>query len=446
MIKGFKEKLDKDIHLNELLTGSILTFILKLLGMLLSYIVILVISRFYGAEGIGLYTLSLTIMTFMVMISTMGIQLSVLRFVGHINNNKDYFKLRQLYKNINSIVIPTSILLSAFLFLFSEKLALSIFENPNYEDAIKLVALILPFMTIQNISVEFIRGLKKIKISESLRSIVRPAIIILVIFLIVPRCPENILVPVYAFGFSVIISALLSSIYINKQLKHVSISNVVDELTKRKLLKISLPMMITSLSAFAMGNVSIIMLEMFTTTEEVGIYSVCLKLAMSISLVLVVVNTISAPKFSELYWNKKYTQLQKMLNQSAKLILFPSLVFALILFILPETILSLFGKEFLSGKYVLILLIIGQLVNAATGSVGIFLNMTGHQNVMRNVTVIAFFITLLSSYILIPTYRMEGAALSVVLGTLVINLIPAIYAHVKLNYCTYYSPFHRNNK
>jgi len=46
-------------HLKEMLTGSAITFILKISGMLLGYLVVIQVFRRYGAEGIGVYNLLL---------------------------------------------------------------------------------------------------------------------------------------------------------------------------------------------------------------------------------------------------------------------------------------------------------------------------------------------------------------------------------------------------
>jgi len=199
-------------------------------------------------------------------------------------------------------------------------------------------------------------------------------------------------------------------------------------------------MMITVIASFVMGNISLFMLELFATTSEVGIFSVSLKIATLISLVLSVVNTISAPKFSELYWAEKYDELQKVINISIQLVFFSSLFISTILILYREPILLIFGKEFIVGSSILILLIFAQMINATTGSVSILLNMTGNQNALKDIIGISTIITIILNYILILNYGLMGAAYSFLIGMSLLNISAAIYAKRKLGFTTYYNP------
>ncbi len=72
MLEKIKNKLGKDANLKELLSGSAITFLLKIAGMSLGYIVIIFIAKAYGTDGVGVYSLILSIMTFLAMASLMG--------------------------------------------------------------------------------------------------------------------------------------------------------------------------------------------------------------------------------------------------------------------------------------------------------------------------------------------------------------------------------------
>ena len=108
---------------------------------------------------------------------------------------------------------------------------------------------------------------------------------------------------------------------------------------------------------------------------------------------------------------------------------------------LSKIVLSYFGKEFLLGHNILIILVFGQIINAATGSVGIFLNMTGNQKVLRNIIIATAVFVVMGYYLVIPIYGMLGAAIISVIGTTILNVFSAIYVYRKLQYVTFYIPF-----
>ena len=194
-----KIKLNNNPHLKEIIFGSAYTIVIKIFGMILGLGVTFLISKIYGAEGIGLYNLSVRTIIILSIVSTLGINTSILRYVGQFNKKGHEHKLKQLYKLSIQIVLPTSILIGIALFISSDMIANNLFDNINYKEPLKLLSIILPFLVILNISVEYIRGLKSIKISESLRSVTRPTINI-IFLIIISSFTSSYLVPYFTFS------------------------------------------------------------------------------------------------------------------------------------------------------------------------------------------------------------------------------------------------------
>jgi hypothetical protein len=83
-----------------------------------------------------------------------------------------------------------------------------------------------------------------------------------------------------------------------------------------------------------------------------------------------------------------------------------------------------FRSEFLRGTEALIILSIGQFINAATGPVSNILVMTGRQKLNRNLMVGTTIIAIILDLILIPIYGIVGAACVNTFGIILMNLIP----------------------
>ncbi|MGA1863047.1 MATE family efflux transporter [Deferribacter thermophilus] len=97
---------------------------------------------------------------------------------------------------------------------------------------------------------------------------------------------------------------------------------------------------------------------------------------------------IFIPKFAEFWGKGDIKGLAKVAQQSTKLIFWTSFPILLFFLIFPKPILGIFGEEFKVGAIALMILTIGQFVNAAAGSVGYILQMTGHQKFHQNVVLI----------------------------------------------------------
>jgi O-antigen/teichoic acid export membrane protein len=116
------------------------------------------------------------------------------------------------------------------------------------------------------------------------------------------------------------------------------------------------------------------------------------------------------------------------------LVSFP--VFLIILFF-PQFILGLFGHEFQAGSYAMIVLSVGQLFAAFSGSTVILMNMTGKEKAVLYLLIISVVINLLLNYYLIPVLGINGAAFATSFSTILLNLLAVISIYRYTGFLTY---------
>lgn len=95
-------------------------------------------------------------------------------------------------------------------------------------------------------------------------------------------------------------------------------------------------------------------------------------------------------------------------------------------------LLSLFGSEFTVGYSALVILTVGQLVNALAGSVGFIMTMTGHQREAAWVTFGSTVLNISLNAILIPRFGIEGAATATAFTTALMNIVMFGYVQKRL--------------
>jgi len=170
-----------------------------------------------------------------------------------------------------------------------------------------------------------------------------------------------------------------------------------------------------------------IMIGIFKTEADVGVYNVALKLAMITGIVLGAVNSIVAPKLSETFNNNRLDEFRELIKQSTRIIFFCTLPILIILFLVPEFLLSFFGAEFIIAKTTLLILLVGQVGNAMSGSVGYILQMTGKEKTVQNILLITLIINILLNFYFIPRYGIEGAAFSSAFSLLFWNIVMIVF-------------------
>ena len=126
---------------------------------------------------------------------------------------------------------------------------------------------------------------------------------------------------------------------------------------------------------------------MIQDSDSVAIFSVAQRVANVISFVLIAINFIVIPKISPLYESGDFSKLKELIFNSTRILFFISAVFLLLVILNANYILSLFGDRYTEGVWVLIILSVGQFVNAITGFSGYLLTMTGHDKYLKYIVI-----------------------------------------------------------
>lgn len=428
----------KDKNFSEILKGSVYSFLAKIIANIVGLITGVFIARYYGADVMGLLAIILTTVGIAGMLSSAGLPMALLKLIPEYTNR---FSLRAgvaIYIKIVVLVIVFTAIVSVGLFFLSDIIANKIFHNKELISLIALVPLFLLFSTLNGINILMIRALKKIKLYAILEFL--PKVIILILLLIITYTYYDKYNPIYTLFFMFVVMFMITSYYIFKITNQQSHENFDLLPSYSNIISLSWPMFLTGGLQIIMAQTDTIMLGMYSTIKDVGVYSVVFSLSMLTVFVLNSINVMSAPKFSELYHQNKMAELEKVARQSTKLIFWSTLPIIFVLIVFGKFILGLYGDEFKLGYYALLFLVIGQFFNASAGSVGYFLNMTGHQKEFRNIVFFAAVVNVLLNYYLIPIYGVSGAAFASMISVIIWNGVALIYIKLKFGFFTGYLP------
>jgi O-antigen/teichoic acid export membrane protein len=181
-----------------------------------------------------------------------------------------------------------------------------------------------------------------------------------------------------------------------------------------------------ALHAAGLSNayVPMITLGLFASDTSAGAFRVAESIASMVSLPLLIVNLVSAPRFVTLHMANDREGLQKLAQSSARWAFLASLSIAIVFWSFGESILSFaYGDAYRQGYAILSLLILGQVVNVACGSVGLLLNMTGHEVENFQAFLFSLALNVILCLLLVNSWAGIGAAFASVTALIFWNLM-----------------------
>ncbi|MBP6649737.1 MAG: polysaccharide biosynthesis C-terminal domain-containing protein, partial [Bacteroidia bacterium] len=142
-----------------------------------------------------------------------------------------------------------------------------------------------------------------------------------------------------------------------------------------------------------------------------------------VALGLSVTDYVFMPKIAALWEKRQIVRLQKLVHEGSRQILLITIPIAVVLLISGKWLLGLFGDAFSAAYLPLVILVVGQLVNALTGMVGGLLTMTGNQKMFLLFYLMAFAAQAVLNILLIPSVGIIGASIASSLGLILLNVI-----------------------
>ena len=422
----------KNKSIKDILTKSSRVFSLRIISIISGFFLMYLITNFYGAEGMGIFALSQTILMVMVMLSVFGTDTASLKYSSQYSNNNEYRKLNSLYFSIFKFVIVSSIFISIIILLIKGEL--SVFFNKSLlNHSLFFISLSILPMSFININSESLRGIGEYSLFTIFRYVLIPVLTILFIYVLDNN--NDLLTPIKAYAISICIISLLSFTFLLKEIKFFKYFSNIDS-NLNDIVKYSFPVLISNSMLLLIQWIDIIILGYFETSNTVGIYSVVMKISLFSSVILFSINSIVASEFSRLYSLDKMVDLRVLIKKSSKIIFFITIPVLILIVYFSKSILGYFGYEFIMANKTLYILIAGQFVNILCGSVGYILMMTEKQNIFKNIMIFATCVNIILNIVLIPKYGINGAAIASSISLILWNVISFSYIYRKYNIST----------
>ncbi len=178
------------------------------------------------------------------------------------------------------------------------------------------------------------------------------------------------------------------------------------------MLRYSYPLALSNILVALGLQVDTLMLGLLGTTAVVGYYGVALKVSVLSARIITAFSLVFTPVIADL-WNRGRTgELSQLYITVTRWIFALSLPFFIITVMFSSQVMKIFGAGFVAGGGALVILALGQLVNASTGAAGIMVLMSGRSKLELLNVLTALVVDALLCYLLIPRYGINGAAIA----------------------------------
>ncbi len=443
MYNIFKRKIKNlifDKKFSEILTGSAWALSARVIGAFLAMLTSVIVARLYGADVLGVVAVVNSFLVLATIFTVLGTGTSILRLIPEHLAKYSPTSAFRLYRKTQTIVTGISLVTGGVFFICAGLIADKMFSKPHLSFYFATASAFVVFKSLMALNTEAVRGLRLIKCFALMQVLPQSFNLAILVSLGLIWPVKD--VPVYAllgsFGLTAIIGWIIMEYAFRKIMQP---NDKVHPISGRSILSTSWPMLLSSTMTFVIGQTGVIMLGMFRSDAEVGYYAIAVKLATLTTYILSAVNSMAGPKFSELFYSNKLEELFYVAKKATKLIFWTTTPILLILVFLGRPLIGLlYGLDFQVAYLPVVLLASGQFCGSIAGATSTFLNMTGHQKILRNTMVITALFNIALNVILIPEFGVKGAALAAMCSMILKNAYTVFYIKKKYGYNLGYWP------
>ncbi|MGD0026514.1 MAG: lipopolysaccharide biosynthesis protein [Xanthobacteraceae bacterium] len=180
----------------------------------------------------------------------------------------------------------------------------------------------------------------------------------------------------------------------------------------RTWLSTSTPIFVVEAFYLLLTYCDVIVLQQFRPPDEVAIYYASTKTLALVAFIYFSVAQTLTHKFAEYHVAGDRKRLADFLALAVRLTFWPSLASILVILALGEPLLRMFGRNFVSGYYLMFIIAVGLLARASVGPAERLLNMLGERRTCAVVYAGSFAINIGLCFALIPRWGLTGAAVA----------------------------------
>ena len=381
----------------------------------LAYLTQIFLARWLGPKYFGYYSMAATVGILLSMLGSLGFPMSMGRFLPQYLGEKSYGYYKGMFSYTTRMALLTSALLCAVAFPF-----LTFTGMPSDEVHVMWLALALvPLSALGDVVGPTLKSQKLWLETFLPKMLLAPALLLASAWVMHQRLGDltaghMMAALVFATAASV---GLEWFFYKTKSLKEIKQAKALED--SRKWLHASLPTLVVMLFGVIVNRADLILVGVIVGHHEAGIYAVALFTAELVSLFKNAGKTVIPSIIGPLFYKKDYESIQVLGGYLSRLAFICTLIGAGVIAVFGHQLLGIFGAEFTAGYQALLILLVMQLLRAASGVPGLLLIMTNKQTELVKVYSLSVVVQITLLAVLLPKHGILGAAIATTITEIV---------------------------
>ena len=388
----------------------------------------LVLARMLGADEYGLYTLSVSFAFLVAGLANLGLDAAMERYVAILRARGDKPGVRGTLQLGIGLPLIAALMLSTIGFFAADSIAQDIFHDNRLVPLLQIAALAMPLLVSTTMLSAIVRGFKRMDYSafsvNFIQPLVRLALIGVLAIIGLNAQSAMIIFAVSYLAATVVLLGLVHRLCPLDRLTHNSQRYV------KEIAAFSFPFWFAGILTQVRKNLAPVLLGVYSTIANVGIFSVVTSANLLGRVALRSIRTSLRPTLAETLDAGDTEQAQHLYQATSRWTLTATLPVFLVMVLYPSAILGVFGESFEAGAAPLRVLAFAQLVNAATGTCGSVIDMSGLNIVKLVNKVLEFAITLTLTVVLIAQWGLMGAAVATLISTTTIQVLRVVEVRI----------------
>ncbi len=400
------EEKDVSADFARIAKGAGIVFLGMLASKVLTYAWRLVVARF-GPEAYGLVSLGIALLTIATTLAMLGLANGVERFVAYYYGKKEPAKMANTLRLALGACLLTTSALAALGFWFSDVLAVSLFAKPELAVILKILALALPASAFIEIYAAAFRGIQRVGEVVAARNFLDS--FFKIALALVPMALGAGLAGLAAGYVAALYLTFLTLAVLMR--KHVSIRKMPN--WDGELAAYSVPLLALSLITTSMPYIDTIILGVFRSALEVGVYNAAFPAAQLLLIAPTAIFSLFLSVITANYARKNLDAVGQLYRRVSKWVFLANLPVLAFLVLFPEkTLYHFFGPEYAVAAAPLAVLAAGNFVFSFFWSSLFIHNMMKRTAELVYFPAAALFLNVALNVVLIPSNGIWGAAVA----------------------------------
>lgn len=389
---------------------ALLTFIIRVASAFIALISQILLARWLGTFEYGIYVAIWVAVIILSTITCIGFPSAVVRFVGEYRERGQPELMHGVIKASMYVSLAVSTLIAAtgcaILYSFPQ------IVTDYYVIPIFLAAICLPMLAVEGVMDCIARSFNWPKIAFLPTYILRPLCIIIFAGLaFLYGFPANAETTMWAAVLASFAAFVIQFIFLFAKLRK-TIPHAKPTYKLKTWVLVALPIFLVEGFYTLMTSVDVLFVSALMTPHDTAVYFATTKILALVHFVYFAVRASVSHRYSAFHTNGNLAAFQEFVQKTVTWTFWPSVLMAAFMAIFGKFFLMLFGPEFTSGTFILLVLLAGIVIRSSIGPAEALLVMAGSQKMCAGIYAVTLTVNVILNLSFIPIFGILGAALA----------------------------------